>query len=74
MSRSLPGAPWVLNELKNHHAVTLSRAITFTESDLMSAPAETEDEETGEPVFRFPLRHSQRRILPHSWTQIGNLQ
>ena len=49
------GASWVLNELKTHHEVTLSRAFTFTESDLISGPAETEDEETGEPVFRFPF-------------------
>ena len=53
------GTPWVLNELKNHHEVTLSRAFYFTESDLISEPAETEDEETGEPVFRF--RFATRR-------------
>ena len=47
------GASWVLNKLKTHHEVTLSRAFTFKESDLISGPAETEDEETGEPVFRF---------------------
>ena len=47
------GASWVLNELKTHHMVTLSRAFTFTESDLISGPAEAEDEETNEPVFRF---------------------
>ena len=47
------GASWVLNELKTRHEVTLSRAFTFMESDLISGSAETEDEETGEPVFRF---------------------
>jgi len=53
------GASWVLSELKTHHEVTLSRAFTFTESDLISGPAETEDEEIGEPVFRF--RFATRR-------------
>lgn len=46
-------ASWVLNELKTYHAVTVSRAFTFKESDLISGPAETGDEEIGEPVFRF---------------------
>ena len=45
--------------LKTHHEVTLSRAFTFTESDLILGPAETEDEETGEPVSRF--RFATRR-------------
>ena len=49
----LTGTSWVPNKLKTHDEVTLSRAFTFTESDLISGPAETEDEETGEPVFRF---------------------
>lgn len=53
------GASWVLNELKTHHEVTLSRAFTFRESDLISGPAEAEDEEIGEPVFRF--RFATRR-------------
>ena len=53
------GASWVLNELKTHHEVTLNRAFAFTESDLISGPAETEDDETGEPVFRF--RFATRR-------------
>ena len=53
------GASWVLNKLKTHHEVTLSRAFTFTESDLILGPAETEDEETGEPVSRF--RFATRR-------------
>lgn len=46
-------ASWVLNELKTYHEVTLSRAFTFKESDLISGPAETGHEEIGEPVFCF---------------------
>ena len=53
------GASWVLDKLKTHHEVTLSRVFTFTKSDLISGPAETEDEEDGEPVYRF--RFATRR-------------
>ena len=46
-------ASWVLNQMKTYHKVTLSRAFTFNESDLISGRAETEIEETGTPVVRF---------------------
>jgi len=46
-------ASWVLNQLKTHHEVTLSRAFTFMECDLISDSSETREEEIDEPVFRF---------------------
>lgn len=46
-------ASWILNQLKTYHEVTVSRAFTFRENDLISATAETGDEEIDEPVFRF---------------------
>ena len=50
---------WVLSELKTHDEVTISRAFTFNQSDLISKPADTQDEQIGELVFRF--RFATRR-------------
>lgn len=44
---------WIENELRAHHEVTISRAFTFEEGDLISEPAKTLDDEVDEPVFRF---------------------
>ena len=44
---------WVLNQLKTYNKVTLSRAFTFTDRDLISGSAAAEDEMTGEPTLRF---------------------
>ena len=52
-------ASWVLNKLKTHHEVTLSRAFAFTERDLISRSAGTEDQMTDEPALRF--RFASRR-------------
>ena len=52
-------ASWVLNKLNTHHQVTISQAFTFKESDLISGPFETDDEEIEEPIFRF--RFATRR-------------
>lgn len=46
-------ADWVLNELKTRQLVTISRGFTFKDSDLISGPSVTDDEEIQEPIFRF---------------------
>lgn len=46
-------AEWILNELKIHHEVTLSRGFTFKDDDLINGPSNPTEDEIGEPVFRF---------------------
>lgn len=46
---------WVHTELSTYRQVTISRAFTFKKSDLISGPSKAEEEEIGEPVFRFRL-------------------
>ena len=46
-------ASWVLNQLQTHQEVTLSRAFTFTERDLIPGFAAAEDQITEEPTLRF---------------------
>lgn len=52
-------AEWILNELKTHQEVTLSRGFTFKDDDLIDGPSEPPEDEIGEPVFRF--RFATRR-------------
>lgn len=52
-------AEWILNELRTHHEVTLSRGFTFKDVDLVDGPGELAEDEIGEPVFRF--RFATRR-------------
>lgn len=63
-------AGWIRKELKTHRKLTISRAFTFRESDLISQPVETEfgDDEEGVFRFRFAKRkdgyfHIDGRIL-----------
>lgn len=44
---------WVRAELDTHGQVTISRAFTFQERDLISGPIETKDNEVDDSVFRF---------------------
>lgn len=46
-------ASWVLNELNTHRQVTISRAFTFKDSDLISGPAQAAGEHMEERPFRF---------------------
>lgn len=46
-------AEWVQRELKAYHQVTISRAFTFKDSDLIGEPSEPAEDEIGEPVFSF---------------------
>ena len=57
---------WVLNELETHHEVTVSRAFTFKASDLISEPAEMQDEGIDLPVclFRFATRRGGYFRIP----------
>lgn len=51
----MANSSWVRDELNTHHQVTISRAFTFNENDLISGPAvaqEDEDEAEG-PIYRF---------------------
>lgn len=52
-------AEWILNELKIHHQVTLSRGFTFKDDDLIKGQDDLAEDEIGEPVFRF--RFAARR-------------
>ncbi len=52
-------AEWILNELRIHHEVTLSRGFTFNYDDLIDGPGDLAEAEIGEPVFRF--RFATRR-------------
>ncbi len=46
-------AGWVMKELNTHRQVTISRAFTFKEGDLISGPDETEFGDVEEGAFRF---------------------
>lgn len=50
---------WVSNELTTHQEVTISRAFTFQQRDLIPRPATTSVEDVVEPAFRF--RFATRR-------------
>ena len=46
------GAAWVLQQLRVHKRVRISRAFSFLKSDLIKGPT-SESDEADEPIFRF---------------------